>query len=190
MASNKLGIHRAWCTLFLIGLLASCATAKKIPLTRWEPDAHGRYEVSYRAGRSAGMASLMLHYGDHWTASLYGPMRALVFSADLGPEEWVITIQGDPTQFKPCDFMDAAFIAKILNGDFSVLPPHFECHGFDFTWDLPSGRLAGIREDGQTLYFLFSREKPVYHISVEAVEQGLTLEMVGKSIYRLQPIKP
>ena len=171
----------------MIGLLASCATTKKIPLQRWEPGAHGRYEVSYLAGRSAGTASLMLHYGDHWTATLYGAMYVPVFTADLGPREWVITVQGDESRFPPCDFMDAAFIAKVLNGDFSDLPAHFVCQGFDFTWDLPSGRLAGIREDGQTLYFIFSREKPVYHITVEAIEQGLTLEMVGKSVYRLDP---
>lgn len=176
--------------LLLVGALVSCSTTPKIPLSRWEPGAHGRYEVSYRAGRDSGTASLMLHYGDHWTASLYGPMKALVFSADLGPDEWAIAIRGDERRFKPCDFMDADFIAKVLNGDFSPIPPHFECQGFDFTWDPAAGRLGGIREDGQTLYFIFSREKPVYHISIEAVEQGLTLEMVGKSVYRLQPAAP
>lgn len=190
MASNKSAGFRSLSVLLLAGLLASCATTKKIPLMRWEPGAHGRYEVSYRAGRSAGTASLMLHYGDHWTASLYGPMKVLVFSADLGPQEWTITIQGDVQRFKPCDFMDSAFVARVLNGEFSAIPSHFECQGFEFTWDLPSGRLAGIREDGETLYFIFSREKPVYHISLEAVERGLTMEMVGKSVYRLQTAAP
>lgn len=181
--------RHAVAVLLLAGLLASCSTTKKIPLTRWEPGAQGRYEVSYHIGTSVGTASLQIHYGDHWTATLYGAMYVPVFRADLGPEEWVITVQGDETRFPPCDFMDAAFIARVLNGDFSVLPTHFECQGFDFTWDLPSGRLAGIRDDGQTLYFIFSKEKPVYHISVEAVEKGLTLELVGKTIYRLEPAK-
>ena len=190
MATNGTILRRSIAALLAVGLLASCSTTRKIPLPRWEPGAYGRYEVSYRAGRDLGTASLMLHYGDHWTASIYGPMKVLVFHADLGPQEWTIAIQGEEHRFKPCEFMDAAFVARLLNGDFSGIPAHFECQGFDFTWDLPSGRLAGIREDGQTLYFIFSREKPVYHISVEAIEQGLTLEMVGKSVYRLQPARP
>jgi len=180
--------RRGWAAVFLaVGLLAACASTKKVPLQRWEPDAHGRFEVSYIAGRDAGVASLHLYYGDHWTASLYGPLRALVFSADLGPAEWTVTIGGSVHRFAPCEFMDLPFIARVLNGDFSGLPAHFECQGFDFTWEPAAGRLAGIREDGQTLFFIFSNEKPVYHITIEALQQDLALEMVGKSIYRLLP---
>lgn len=190
MRTTPQWILRATGAVLAAAVLVSCSTTKKIPLLRWEPGAHGRYEVSYMAGRDGGMASLHLHYGEHWTASLYGPMKALVFSADLGPEEWVISIRGAVHRFRPCEFMDAAFVAAVLNGDFSALPPHFECQGFDFTWDPAGGRLAGIRDDGQTLYFIFSNEKPVYHITVEALQQDLALEMVGKSVYRIESAKP
>jgi hypothetical protein len=178
---------RVLAAFLLIGSILSCSSTKKIPLERWEPGAEGRYEVSYHIGDQVGTAQLRIRYNERWTAVLYGAMYVPVFTADLGPDEWVVKVKGEEYRFPPCAFMDAAFIARLLNGDFAGIPSHFECQGFDFTWDLPSGRLAGIKDDGQTLYFIFSKEKPVYHISIEAVEKGLTLELVGKAVYRLEP---
>jgi hypothetical protein len=180
--------RRAAPAAFLVFLLIlnSCASSR-IPLALWEKGAVGKYYASYALGLKGGAGTMLLTWGESWTGTLYGPMRVPLFSLNLSEAEWTVRYGGKTISFPPCPFMKSGFLERAMNGDFSEIPPFFECQGWEFTYDHVSGRLMGNHPDGRTFFIVWSSERPPAHLTVEIPLEDFSLELVLKDLWKPKP---
>ena len=182
--SSRRAAPAAFLVLFLLHL---CCASSRIPLSRWEEGAVGTYYASYASGLKGGAGTMLVRWGEAWTGTLYGPMHVPLFHLSLSETEWTVRYGGRTVTFPPCPFMRTGFLERAMNGDFSDVPPFFDCQGWEFTYDHASGRLMGNHPDGRSLFIVWSSEKPPAHISVEMPQEDFSLELVLKDLWKPKP---